>query len=135
VRLDRFGDFMPGQTPAATAIVLGAPDTIRLGKGGARYFVYRRPQGVFEVAEEPHTDGVSHPLYFRPSDQRPEELIAAVVVSRLRPNASEETVQLFECGVEGPEFVVILEHARVREVVWFPLEELSDRRDPRQCVP
>ena len=138
VDMKQFGDFMPGQPPALTGITVGRPNSERSDRA-AKYFVYRRPQGVFEVGQEGYAArdgvGVSYPLYYYPADRRPERFLSAPILHRLKPNAEKETVQVFECGVAQPGIVVVLERGQVQQVIWTDITELSDRPQQHQCTP
>ncbi|KPK69400.1 hypothetical protein AMJ82_05695 [candidate division TA06 bacterium SM23_40] len=139
VHKDKLERFMPGDPAALTGIVVGPPDTIWEEQAGSRYFVYRRPQGVFKIGEEEYVAGgdihVSYPLYYYPTERRPESFLHPLIVQRLRRNRKEETVMLFECGFAQPELIVVLENGLIEEVVWTDLAELRLRSDAHQCTP
>lgn len=129
-----FGQFMPGSEPALTAIVLGKPDEVLKPSYFKEYWVYRNTQGIYWVGIEKDDGGnARYPLYYFPYNTRPESLLPRPVTRHLRLNEPEEIVLLYEWGVLQPGILVVLEHGRVREVVYKDLTELAIGEDPERC--
>lgn len=127
--------FMPGNPPEMTSRMIGKPDSVRTDTG-ARYFVYRRPQGIFEVGEEESgKNDVSYPLYYRPNNRRAASFLDPAIVGKLRPDVAEETVEIFECGIAQPTLIVVLKRGQLDEIILRDIREVRGRVGTYQCTP
>lgn len=134
-RMDKLAGFQPGSTPALTAIAVGKPSQILKPKAGEEYWVYENEHGKFWVGAEESADGSrAFPLYFFPYDTRPDAFLSQVVLKRARPDAEDERIMIFECGVAQPSLQVLLKSGRVYKVVWSSITDLVLRSDPNQCT-
>lgn len=135
VDMTRFLPFKPGCSPQAAVVEFGPPDRKVPPEGGAEYVEYSNPHGRIRLGSEQSAYGpVAHPLYFFPTDRRPETSLSDVVLRRLSRSASREVVMLFECGYTQPFIQVILKGGQVQQLIWADTRDLIRRTSPTNCT-
>lgn len=135
IDLNKLRPFEPGLSPDRAVRQFGQPTRRLPRERGAEYAEYHTPQGGFRVGSEQSADGyVAHPLYFFPSDRRPESILPDVVVRRLRATAPREVIMLFECGFAQPFIHLTLEMGQVQTLVWIHNRDLARRPSATKCT-
>ena len=106
-----------------------------MAKEGEECAEYHNRYGRITLCEVEAADGwVYQPLCFYPYDRRPGAFLRGAIVSRPRSQPKEETVMLFECGVETPFMHAVIARGDLTQVVWEYNRDLRRRSDTSQCT-